>query len=292
MKRFFAFSLILSAALCHASGFQTLRMAADSRTASMGFTATSLTTTGASAYYNPAAAVGSHQELMFSLQNWIQDVQSRFVGYSKGDGVSGWGAYLFYSEISEIEHRLNQPTPDPISTFSAYDLAFGLSYGHRIAENVSLGISAKLLYEKIYLNSAWGAAGDFGITWSVIPGSFLLTGAVQNLGQASKHLNESTDLPLINRAGAAFNRALPFGRVMITAEGVKEKDTPLHWGFGGELLFQDYLFIRGGYQTGYEDRSVSGGFGLKYSRYCFDYSYAPFESGLGDASHFTLRILW
>lgn len=291
MKRIISSLLILSAALCYASGFQTLRMAADSRTASMGFTATSLTSTGASAYYNPATAADAHHELMFSLQNWIQDVQSRFVGYSKGNGASGWGSYLYYSEIAEIQHRLN-PTIDPIAIFSAYDLAFGLAYGHRITEDISLGVGAKLLYEKIYLNSAWGAAGDFGVTWSVIPGSFLLTGAVQNIGKASKHVNEATDLPLINRAGAAFKHAVPFGSMMISAEGIKEKDTPLHWGFGCELLFQDYLFIRGGYQTGYEDRSVSGGFGLKYSHYGFDYSYAPFESGLGDASHFTLRILW
>lgn len=96
---------------------------------------------------------------------------------------SVFGITLVRSGVNDIKNTLdawdaerNQPKPDPgshITTFSASDYAFFVSYGKQLNTIWSMGASAKIIRRSIGdFASAWGYSMDFGVryvkpTWIV-----------------------------------------------------------------------------------------------------------------------------
>ena len=59
--------------------------------------------------------------------------------------------------------------------------------------------------------------------------------------------------------------------------------------FGGEAGYKNLIAVRLGYQSGYDSRSFTYGFGLYWRNLTFDFAYVPFQLGLGSANLFSLR---
>ena len=94
------------------------------------------------------------------------------------------------------------------------------------------------------------------------------------------------------RLGFAFPLEMLGGCWTFVMDGVKEKDFPYHLHGGVEYGWRGSVFLRFGYQTGYETRDVTGGIGFTWSKYRLDYSYMPLGSGFGDSHRLTVGIGW
>ena len=68
----------------------------------------------------------------------------------------------------------------------------------------------------------------------------------------------------------------------------KTDDT--HFNLGAEVIYDGVVALRGGYQSGYESRSFTGGIGLIWGSLRFDYAFLPFTLGLGSANLFSLQF--
>ena len=286
-----AVCIALAAGLFHeaaASGFRTLDLGADARSASLGLTSLSADP-GANGYWNPAGLIQSGNQAVISMHRWFEDVQSGFLGISAGNGRQGFGFNVLYTGIGDIEYRLDQPTPDPIGTFSAHEWSAGVSYGRIISGSVSAGMTLKLLHERIFIHETTGWGIDLGAAgaWN----GFQIAGTIQNLGRTGKLNRESIDLPLAARLGAGRSFESSFGRIWAVAEVVARESEPVHLHAGVELDLRG-LAIRTGYQTGYDTRGLTAGLGLAWSRTKIDYAYMPFSSGLGDSHRFSIGLTW
>ena len=48
------------------------------------------------------------------------------------------------------------------------------------------------------------------------------------------------------------------------------------------------IFARGGYQTKYENKSLSAGVGFKYNQFTIDYAFIPYSDSFGTGNTFSI----
>jgi hypothetical protein len=65
-----------------------------------------------------------------------------------------------------------------------------------------------------------------------------------------------------------------------------------HLNLGVEADYDRTLFVRLGYQTGYDTRGFSAGIGASYSLLRFDYAVTPWSEGFGLAHTASLSFIF
>jgi hypothetical protein len=187
------------------TGAAFLKIEAGSRPASMGGAFAGLADDANTVFYNPAGLTSIVDRELTAMQNfWFAGINNESISYVQrlGDGAFG---VSFLGAFAKIDER-SEPTEDPIRTITASSFAVGLSYGHELMKNVSLGGTVKFLSQQFDIEDWTGVAGDAGV---LLGSNRLRVGAsIQNLGVLkSKIEGESLDesLPLNIRLGGAFH---------------------------------------------------------------------------------------
>jgi hypothetical protein len=107
---------------------------------------------------------------------------------------------------------------------------------------------------------------------------------------SSKPGGEKPVPPVIFQGGVGYARALRPGMRLATAVDVRKvNDEELVFPVGAELMVMDALFIRAGYPVSDPDNGLGLGFGLKWSRFGFNYAYKG-HSELSGGHSWTLEI--
>lgn len=183
------------------TGAAFLKIEAGSRPASMGGAFAGLADDANAVFYNPAGLTSIEYRELTAMQNfWFAGINNESIGYVQrlGDGAFGLS---FLGAFAKIDER-SEPTEDPIRTFNASSFAVGLSYGHRVVKNLSVGGTVKFLSQQFDIEDWTGVAGDAGILWGV---ERLRVGAsIQNFGVLKSEGNEDP-LPINIRVGGAFH---------------------------------------------------------------------------------------
>ena len=273
-------------------GLSFLKTGLGARAGALGEAYVSLANDATAPMWNPAGL--NHVEgkdVLFIHNQWFQDIRSEFVGAAMNFGKNGFGFGFLLNTVGDIENRAPE-TGKLIGTFNAYDLAVIGAYARSIKDQLSLGITVKVLYEKMHLYSSSGFALDFGARASPWIENLSLGAVIQNIGNMGAMRDEEIPLPLTLKAGLAYTvEAHPFnGNLLITADANKSSDywTTFHTGL--EYHPNQRLALRGGYQFGRDERSFSAGLGLILNMYRLDYAYAPYDYDLGDTHRLTFGI--
>jgi len=276
-------------------GLSFLKLGISGRAAGLGEAYTAVANDASATYWNPAGILlGSGPSLVLSHNEWIQDVRSEYIAFVVPGKMQGWGLSFNSANISGIELRGEQPSPEPISTFSAYELSFGTFYARKVRQNLTAGIGLKFLYEKIYIEEAGGLALDAGLLYSSSRWPLRVAFVVQNVGKMGRLGNESSALPLVFRSGFSFapDRMIWGARWLLAADLSVEREGNVHTGWGVEVLPMPLLALRAGYQTGYETRGLQYGFGIRSRRFALDYGLTPFQQNLGLGQRLSITIYW
>lgn len=274
------------------TGLSFLKLGAGGRAVGLGEAYTAVANDASGTYWNPAGLANlSGTELMFTHNKWLQDITNEFAAFGFRAGKNAFGISFMSNTIGGIEQRV-KASAEPLDVLNAHDIMFGFSYARGFGENISLGSTIKYLYQKIYIESASGLAVDLGLQYKT-PLQGLKTGVVfQNFGFMAKLQEESTKLPQTIRLGLAYQ--LPFqllnGEFLLATDWMKIIESTSHVHFGLEYNFIKYFALRFGYQTGFEDKGIHGGFGVSFNRYRLDYAYVPFTSDLGNSHRISLGI--
>ncbi|MCI0562205.1 MAG: PorV/PorQ family protein [Nitrososphaera sp.] len=227
-------------------------------------------------------------EILLSHTEWIQDITSEYfaIAYPVKFGTIAFA--VSNTNNGGIEIR-DTPGP-PLSTFTARSSSFQASYATAVAQNIGLGISAKFLYDKLYVEEATGFAFDAGVLYSLPIKGLVVGASVANVGQMSAFVTEDIELPLTARVGASYqiqyddDFAISVGSLFAS----EQRAETARFHVGAEASYQNLVALRLGYQSGYDTRSISGGLGVNFDWLQFDYGYVPFSHGLGTAHVFTL----
>jgi hypothetical protein len=286
------------------AGWQFLKLHTTPRSMAMGGVRSVLGYGDAgTALTNPASMsdVENFDGQIISMK-WVADIQYNAASLVKN--MSEWGCFglnivhLNYGDMVKTEIGEFNGVPgmlavtEGLGTFSAYDLALGLSYSRKITNQLQIGGNIRYIEEKIAdaKMNTWGL--DIGTIYWTGLGSLRVSMLGKNFGpdgeftvfanrlaQAPARIR----LPMMFILGAGYD-ILQFSnespqRLTIVAEYIKPNDGLEKVNLGTEYFFYHYFYLRAGYRFNYDEESYSFGFGGEYTieenmRIKVDYAYA------------------
>jgi hypothetical protein len=177
--------------------------------------------------------------------------------------------------------------------FSAGDIAAGISYARQLTDRFTIGFTAKYIQQTIWHESASAFAIDIGTIFRTdLIGGLTIGASLSNFGTPmtlsgrdtrefgridptklgsneripSNIELDSWDLPLLFQFGVSTNAIKNDNyRWTVAVDALHPSDDYESVNVGTEFAFQDFLFLRGGYQSLFLTQAEGGlslGFGL------------------------------
>jgi hypothetical protein len=283
----------LAASEAGTSGFMFLRLGNGARAGGMGEAFTAVADDATTIYWNPAGMTNvGGVEINLTHSEWLEGI--RFEQASVLNEVFGGTAGISFTGVyyGSMDRYGTSPTLEPDGTFAPYDVSFAGGYAYDVLPNLSVGATAKLIYEKIDFESATGWAVDVGVLHRSVIEGLTLAASMLNLGPQASFVTEKFYPPFQIRGGASYRRDLPWlrGGVILAADAVfpNDGDAKLHMGM--EYKYRSVLSVRAGYKANYYVQGPTLGVGIDYRSLRFDYAYMPMEFDLGDSHRFSLSV--
>ncbi|MBI5267330.1 MAG: PorV/PorQ family protein [candidate division Zixibacteria bacterium] len=265
-----------------------LQIGIGARAASLGGAFSALAEGGDAAWWNPAGLARlDYNQFSVGHFMWYQDitVENGAVAFSLSSRVSMAASLTFvdYGKIDGFDQNGNAT-----GNLSASDWSGGLSVGAALTDQVSAGLTARFISQKLADISATGVSADFGL--AVRLEKFRFAAVAGNIGPTMKFESQSERLPASFRLGAAY--APVRSAVAASAELEKKVYGDLVARQGIELRFADQYFLRSGLVL-YPGQSGAGavragytaGAGLVINRVAIDYAFTPSTTMVSDDLH-------
>ncbi len=275
------------------SSAQFLRINPGGRIPGLGNAGTSIHGTTESIFYNPSGlGYLENVEINGNYSKWFEQMNysSLAIGVPiKNIGTFGAGfTGLFYGDIPIVVQDGAGDLSRPGNSTTANGLAFYLSYGRKIHKIFSAGINVKIINLALEEENSTSIGFDLGGMTKLLKDRLGLGFMLQNVGTKAKFIRSEYNLPLIIKFGAGYEALRIKNHTgLIVADIVKPMDDNIKFNFGLEYGFNRMVFIRGGYQVGYDLKNLTIGGGinvpLKENYAGIDYAYVPY--GVLGATH-------
>lgn len=275
---------------------QFLGIAVGGRATAMGNAFVASSEDVSTMYWNPGAfAAANKSELMFNNTNWIADTKFRWFGFMFNlDGTNAVGVSITNLDYGE-DNVTTVASPDGTGErWSAQDVAIAVSYSRRLTDRFSMGGSVKYISQTVWNESASTIAFDLGLlfvtgfydmrlgmSFSNFGGDMTLDGrdllqrvdidpsnSGSNKTLVGKLKTDPWPIPLFFRVGAAMDVVKSNDlRVTLAADAVRPNDHVEYVNVGGEVAWNDLIFLRGGYRSLFKTDAEEGatlGAGVRY----------------------------
>lgn len=201
------------------------------RTSGFGEAGVAVANDASATYWNPAGlGFQKGQEVSLSHSNWLPQFNQSDLFYEYANykinipEISGTlGAALTFLNLGEFEAR--DETNTPLGKFKSFEMAFSVSYGARLDEDLSLGLGLRLIHSSLSqvsvtrelgAGNATTVAGDVGVLYkpskfdlfgAELGNSFSLGASITNIGPSISYIDkaQADPLPTIFRMGFAVN---------------------------------------------------------------------------------------
>lgn len=257
------------------TGLTFLKLGPSARSSGMGEAFTAIPNDHSSFYYNPSTIRSSDRsQVTVSHRNGFAETTTDYIGATiPGEDITVAFSALTTS-INGIEVRLQPGEAE--NTFDAKNGMLGIGAAINVSENLLLGVTGKLLYEKIFVDEASGYAFDGGIFYT-LDENITVGFSATNFGQMSVLRSEHSVMPATIRVGASYRTSLSTEITVLAASDIVKtiNDDGIHVHGGTEAIYNSMFALRAGYQTGYETKSFSGVVGILYGIIRFDYAFVP-----------------
>lgn len=312
LKYFIIFIFIISAPLfaqtelskVATSMAQFLKLGAGARGTAMGDAYTSHVEDVSAMYWNPAgmqkingSAIGFSQTRLFA------DITLGYLGavYSV-DASTSIGVSVLYLNSGDMELNTIAEPEGTGQTFDAASTAMGVSVARSLTDRFDLGVTIKLVSERLYREEASTLAFDVGSQFDTGIYGMKLGMSLSNFGGKMKldgpdldksYINENTSteyssgsrykteewpIPLVFRLGISTDLLGPESelvpnednRVTLILEGNDPVDHYLRFNFGMEYEWNEIFALRAGYKENYDEAKWTAGFGMDFNKLGID----------------------
>jgi len=300
------------------ASLQFLKLGVDARAIGMGEAYTATTDDISSVYWNPAGLTNYYQKQTFiSHTNWVAETYHEFVATSTSTD------YGFFAVFASVFHTPDMEETDEVTfgptgrKFSYSNLAFGLTYANEFTDRFSFGVSGKYLRENIADESVNGMSVDLGSRYKTGYRNIIIGMALRNFGPGTQYKLDNNKIivdndpwEMFDNSGTEFQLPMNFSLGMvgdifrtnnsylITAAQIDNcVDRQETWNLGAEYNYH-LLFLRCGYQIGYDAASYSAGFGVqvvtRLAVFNIDYAYTDMgrlqEDMISGAHRISLKL--
>lgn len=244
-----------------------------------------------SGYWNPAglSLMRGRQVQFMHAETFGSLLNHDYIGFASNNGrqtgLNSYGAYLYYLGGGGIKITGFDPEtawPYVIREENHFDLLFGGSLAGRFGDKLSYGVTAKIIYRDIAVETAYGLGLDLGAIYRV---DTALTAALAVTDVTSTFLAYSNDntesiLPAVKPAVSYLwthqdVTILASGQAIIRFEGRKQTaelwqgNISADFQAGMEIGYKGVAFGR----VGYDQSRFSAGLGAVIDRYVIDLAY-------------------
>jgi hypothetical protein len=271
------------------SGLSFLKLGFGARNIALADNGTVLSNDVSSLFYNPARLVNeSSTEIILMHNEWIQDVRTEILGIRFSFFGLPIGIGVNSTSISDIPVRMRPG--EPVSNFNAQYFYSSISTGIIITDELSVGFTGKYIYEDIYVDDSQGWGLDLGAEYKLAE-DFGLSLAIRNIGKMNKLRNESSKLPTELRVGPAYQFRIDDYKLDLIFGLEFQKyftNDDFHINSACEILYDNLIAFRIGYQTLYEVKGFTSGLGINWNNLRLDYAITPFSLQLGSGHSISL----
>ncbi len=219
-------------------------------------------------YWNPAGIASSSRQfdLIFFHQNHLFDIANIYTGFTASFGELGTvGVQVKYLSVGQIPVTTVDEPYGTGATYSPSFITYGISYARKFTDMISLGVTAKLVTEKVLDASAVGAAFDVGLQYNTGVDGLMLGFAIQNMGDNMRFDGESLNepntlfprrtyiasfpLPTTIQIGLSYEYAIDeLNQLQLNGKVQSNSFDTDQYIAGLEYNFNGQLFLRGGYE--------------------------------------------
>jgi hypothetical protein len=287
---------------------EVLTMGAGARPLAMGGAFVGAANDATAAYWNPAGLATIDDIEITTMHATQSDLQS--YDYANIAFKTDFGAYAFsYLQLGVDGIDITGSTPTILGTTQYSDKAEYLSGGWKIANNLAIGASLKVLQTNAYTASAFGIGSDFGILYKpfkelgiglvgrdITGGSYIAwsntpTNPTQVLSPSiTLGLSYTKEFGKRTEAGAAPVPGSTLS-VNLDVDTLYAGEALNNYHFGAEYWYRQFVALRVGFETkGFQfdndDFTPSAGVGIW--AYLFEIDYAYVSNSIGGMNYISL----
>jgi len=231
------------------SSAEILNAEIGSRATSLGGAFTAFSDDATAPFWNPSGLSNlSNLEIKFGHSSWYQDISINYLGAAipiSSRLMSGVGvAYVDYGDFQAYS-----ADDQPMGEFSGHNIVLSLSLSYKVAEQISLGLTAKGISEKLEEASATGYAFDLGTRYD--NGLVSIGLVAKNIGSGLKYEHKKEALP--SKISAGIGLRTFDGRLKLAGDVDVPNDGFVSMHQGVEYLYMNTIFLRGGYTHNFTD---------------------------------------
>ncbi|HVP57676.1 MAG TPA: PorV/PorQ family protein [bacterium] len=235
---------------------------------------------------NLASAEGSL--LTFSHTAWFQDISLEMLAFGTSTGRHALGLALSGLHTEPLAKYSSEDVYE--GDFRYFDFLVAATYAMAPAPALRLGVTGKVIYEKIDWDSATGFAADFGTSYALPPrllrGELSAGLVARNLGTKMGYFEKKYDLPLAGQGGLAY-RPFWLPKSVDALVAVDYRATRGSAGavlVGAEFEVMKTVALRLGSRGRSGGSDATLGLGVKIKNMTLDYAYMDPGQNLG-ATH-------
>jgi hypothetical protein len=273
-----------------------LKIGVSARATGMGGAFSALANDATATYWNPAGLVDiTRTTVSVNHTWWPADLELDYAAaaftlpFVPGTfGVSARGLTM----DPQIERTVFLPEGTG-ETFDAGDMSFGLSYAKFFTDKFSSGGTVHFIHSGLAEKSVNVFAVDFGLVYRIGLWGMRLGMVIQSLGAKVDYDDRESKMPTVFKVAMA---ATPYQQGVNSLQSVFEfthpSDNQERINVGGEYSFNQFFYLRGGYNFNADSEGLAGGFGLRIdtsqtSDLVVDYSWSDLDF-LGDVHRVSL----
>ncbi|UCG51996.1 MAG: PorV/PorQ family protein [Candidatus Latescibacterota bacterium] len=275
---------------------QFLKIGPSARATGMGSAFTALANDATATYWNPAGMVDiTKTAVILEHTFWPADVSLDFASavFTLPFLPGTWGVTARALSLDPQKERTVFLPEGTGREFDAGDMSFGLSYAQFFTDKFSAGGTIHFIHSGLAEKSVNTYAVDFGLIYRIGYRGMRLGMMIQSLGGKVNYDSRDAKIPTMFKVGLSM---AAYRHGAHSLEGVGEfshpSDNTETVNLGGEYSFNQFFYMRGGYNIGFDSKGPAAGFGLRIdttqtSDLSFDYSWEDLDF-LGNTHRFSL----
>ncbi len=277
---------------------QFLKIGISARAVGMGSAFTAAADDATSLYWNPAGLVEVERTAVtLNSVLWPADIDIYFAGAVFTTPYLP-GTFGLSARALTMDPQEERTIYNPLGTkryFDAGDMSFGLSYAMYFTDRFSSGVTVHFIHMGLADKSVESTSFDFGLLYRIGFRGMKLGMMIQSLGSEVNFDDRASKLPTVFRVGLCTDVYRKGPHIFLaSAEFVHPADNKERANVGGEYSFNQFLFLRAGYNIEYDTQGLAWGVGFNIdtsqtSDIGFDYAWEDLGY-LGSAHRITLNF--
>jgi len=245
---------------------QFLKIGVSARATGMGSAFTAVADDATASYWNPAGLAGIDGTVVtLNHTEWPADINVEYANYTFSPGFIQ-GKVSLHARGLTMDPQVVRTVYRQQGTgemFDAGDMSFGASYARYFTDKFSAGATLSWMHMGLADRSVNSLVFDVGLLYRIGIRGMKLGMVVQNIGAQVNFNDQASKLPTIFKVGLSVDayRNGPHA-MLLTGEFSHPSDNAERQNVGLEYTFNDFVFLRTGYNINFDSDAFAAGAGV------------------------------